>query len=571
MGRVTKVNGPVVQIEDLGDVSLFDLIDVGDLHLPGEVVSIKSGLVTAQVYEYTGGLRPGAPAQAWGRPLAAWLGPGLLGGVFDGTLRPLADAGAFLTPGGGMAAPNSRRWTFKPGLDVGGIISAGKVIGTVAETPRFEHRILVPPGSGEATVEWIAPPGEYSGEDVVARMSGGMEVRMISWWPVRRARPVRERLDAAAPLLTGQRVIDTFFPVAKGSTAGVPGGFGTGKTLLLQEISKWCDADVIVYVGCGERGNEMADVLEEFAELRDPRTDRPLMERTVIIANTSNMPVMAREASVYTGMTVAEYFRDMGYASVVIADSKSRWAEALREFASRTGQLPAEEGYPASLPSDLAAFYERSGNVLTLGGSESSVTVIASVSPPGADMTEPVTTHTRRFVRTLWSLDRDLAYSRHYPAVSWRDSFARDVDAIVSWYSENGDPEWAARRSRALAILAEADRLAPLVEMVGAGVLPDRQRVTLITARLLREAVLQQSGLSANDSYCSPAKQAALLDAVLAVHQKCLDRVEAGLPVARIEGMDFSELIQVRQTAPPGDTGEVMLVAARAAAGLEAL
>jgi V/A-type H+-transporting ATPase subunit A len=351
----------------------------------------------------------------------------------------------------------------------------------------------------------------------------------------------------------------------------VPGGFGTGKTVLLQQIAKWCDADVIVYVGCGERGNEMADVLRELPELEDPRTGRSLMERTVIVANTSNMPVMAREASIYTGVTVAEYFRDMGLDSVVIADSTSRWSEAMREFASRTGQLPAEEGYPATLASALAAFYERAGRVVTLAGADSSVTIVGAVSPPGGDMTEPVTTHTQRFVRCLWSLDRDLAYGRHYPAVSWRDSFSRDAAGLAAWYSEAGDRSWGERRTRALTALTEADRLESMAQLVGITALAPRERVVLLTGRLLREAVLQQSSLSARDAHCAPAKQAALLDMVLGVGDRCLDLVGRGVPPGALEGHDFSALIRAREDCPPDD-GETPRTALRAAlAELETL
>jgi V/A-type H+-transporting ATPase subunit A len=348
-------------------------------------------------------------------------------------------------------------------------------------------------------------------------------------------------------------VVDLLFPVARGSAVGVPGGFGTGKTMLLQQIAKWCDADVIVYVGCGERGNEMAEVVSELAELRDPRTGGPLAERTVVIANTSNMPMMAREASVYTGMTVAEFFRDMGLNVVLIADSTSRWAEALRELSSRTGTLPAEEGYPADLASRLAAFYERAGEVTTLGGTVGSVTVIGAVSPPGGDLTEPVTSQTERFVRCLWSLDHDLAYARHYPAISWTGSFSRDADALAGWYLRNGDPEWARRRARMSGLLTEADRLTSLGELVGVGTLPGHERVVMLAGRLLRLVVLQQNALNANDALCGPAKSAALGDAVLAVVDRCQELVEAGVPATVLEEVDFSALVRARSDTGPDD------------------
>ena len=429
--------------------------------------------------------------------------------------------------------------------------------------------MLVPPDYA-GRLEWLAPPGDLRFDDAVA-VVGGREVRLRSPWPVRRPRPVRERIHTAAPLLTGQRVLDLLYPVARGSTAGVPGGFGTGKTVLLQQIAKWCDAGVIVYVGCGERGNEMADVLRELPAIEDPRTGRSLLERTVIVANTSNMPVMAREASIYSGITVAEYFRDMGLDAVVIADSTSRWAEAMREFASRTGQLPAEEGYPATLASAMAAFYERAGRVVTLGGADASVTIVGAVSPPGGDMTEPVTTHTQRFVRCLWSLDRDLAYGRHYPAVSWRDSFSRDAADLAGWYAARGDPAWADRRTRALTALTEADRLESMAQLVGITALAPRERVVLLTGRLLREAVLQQSALSENDAHCAPAKQAALLDMVLGVGDRCLDLVARGVSPAALEAHDFSALVRVREDCPPDDAETPGRALPAALAELEAL
>jgi V/A-type H+-transporting ATPase subunit A len=391
---------------------------------------------------------------------------------------------------------------------------------------------------------------------VIARV-GESPIRLASAWPVRRPRPYRERLDGEAPLTTGQRALDLFFPLTRGSTGAVPGGFGTGKTILLQQIAKWCDAQVIVYVGCGERGNEMSDVLDELRQLVDPRTGLELVQRTVIIANTSNMPVLARELSIYTGITVAEYYRDMGLDAVVIADSTSRWAEALRESASRTGALPAEEGYPAELSSRLAAFYERAGRVLTLGGHEASVTVIASVSPPGGDKTEPVTAHTRRFVRTFWSLDRDLAAARHYPAVSWRDSFARDATGLGGWHASRGDPDWVPQRATAMAILAEADRLQSVAELIGASALPDHERIILLSARLLHDAVLQQSALSANDAYCAPAKQAALLRLVLGIHARCLDLVGRGVPASALEDLDLSDVARARDEFAPDDAASV--------------
>jgi V/A-type H+-transporting ATPase subunit A len=547
-GRVVRVSGPLVEVEGLADVAMSELVGLGAAHLPGEVVAIRGTNISVQAYEYTGGLAAGDQVTALGRPLSARLGPELLGGVFDGLLRPLAAAPTWLVPQADQSA-SATRWTWQPSVAVGAEVTEGVRLGTVPGAGSLEYRVLVPPGVG-GRVEWLADPDTYGSTDPVAVVAG-TPISISTDWPVRRARPVRERIDASEPLLTGQRVLDAVLPLARGSSAAVPGGFGTGKTMLLQQIAKWCTADVIVYVGCGERGNEMADVLAELAKLSDPRTGRGLTERTVIIANTSNMPMMARETSIYTGVTVAEYFRDMGYHTVVIADSTSRWAEALREFASRSGALPAEEGYPAALPSALAAFYERAGRVTTLGGAEASVTIIGAVSPPGGDTTEPVTAHTQRFVRGLWNLDRDLAYARHYPAVGWAGSFSRDADQLGVWYARNGDTEWARRRARVMTLLAEADRLGDLAELVGAGSLPGHERVVLLAGRLLREGVLQQSALSPNDAHCTAAKTAALIDGVLAVIDRCDELVEAGIAAAEIEELDFSPILRAAQETPP--------------------
>jgi V/A-type H+-transporting ATPase subunit A len=425
-------------------------------------------------------------------------------------------------------------------------VTAGTPLGAVA-AGSVPYLVLAPHGV-HGRVEAIRPAGSYPADAPVATVAGH-QVTMATRWPVRRPRPYRERLDAAVPLVTGQRVLDALLPVTLGGTAAVPGGFGTGKTVLLQQIAKWCEADVIVYVGCGERGNELADVVAELAELPDPRTGGRLAERTVVVANTSNMPMMAREASVYSGVTVAEHFRDMGYDAVVIADSTSRWAEALRELASRSGALPAEEGYPADLASALAAFYERAGRVVTAGGRTGSVTVIGAVSPPGGDLTEPVTTHTQRFARSLWTLDRGLAYARHYPAVSWADSFSRDTEAVGAWHAGHGDPGWAQRRARISGLLAEADRLGALVELVGAAALPARERVVLLGGRLLREAVLQQSALSPIDAFSPAERTAALTGAVLDVVDDCQVLADRGVPAAVIEEQDFSPLLRAREEA----------------------
>jgi V/A-type H+/Na+-transporting ATPase subunit A len=549
-GRLVRVNGPLVQAEGLPGVAVLERVELGAQRVPGEVVAIRDDLVTVQAYEYTGGLVPGDAVVARGEPLSAPLGPHLLGGVFDGLLRPLGRAGDWLGAGAGYPADDDRRWPFRPVAAVGAEVTPGTPLGEVA-LGALRYQVLVPPDSS-GRLEAIKEPGEYTAAEPVASMAGH-DVPIGRRWPIRRPAPYRERLDEVVPLRTGQRVLDLLLPVPRGGTAAVPGGFGTGKTVLLQQLAKWCDADVVVYVGCGERGNELADVMAEFGELVDPRTGGRLAERTVVIANTSNMPTMAREASIYSAVTVAEHFRDMGLHAVVIADSTSRWAEAKREFASRSGALPAEEGYPADIASALAAFYERAGRVITTGGLEGAVTVIGAVSPPGGDMTEPVTTHTGRFVRSLWTLDRDLAYARHYPAVSWSGSFCRDVDAVAAWHARNADADWAGRRARVAGLLAEADRLGTLAELIGAGALPGHERVVLLAGRLLREGVLQQSALSELDAYSTPERTAALADAVLDVVARADALVERGVAATVTEELDFSPLLRARDEVGPGD------------------
>jgi V/A-type H+-transporting ATPase subunit A len=568
VGTVTRVDGPLVEAAGLDGVAMSEVVELGAARLPAEVVAIRGGRSTLQAYEYTGGLRPGDPAGALGRALSARLGPGLLGGVFDGLLRPLTGAPTWLAPGARVAGAD-RRWRFEPSVAAGTVVRAGDVLGVVPDAGTVEHRVLVPPGIA-GTVTAIAAAGAYPDTAAVARI-GETTLTLATEWPLRRARPFTERLDEPAPLVTGQRVLDVLYPLARGSSAAVPGGFGTGKTVLLQQIAKWCDADVIVYVGCGERGNELADVVADLGELDDPRTGRRLLDRTVVIANTSNMPMMAREASVYTGATVAEYYRDMGHDAVVIADSTSRWAEALREFASRSGALPAEEGYPADLASALAAFYERAGTVTTLGGRRGSVTMIGAVSPPGGDLTEPVTAHTQRFVRCLWTLDRDLAYARHYPAVGWAESFSRDADLLGVWHARDGDPGWAARRARVTALLAAADRLAAVADLVGLHTMPGHERMVLLGGRLLREGVLQQNALSPTDAFCTAGKSAALVDMILDVLARCEELVADGVPAARIEEVDLGPVLRAREEAGPDDVEAVRRHRATMLARLEEL
>jgi len=567
---VVRVSGPVVEIEGMDDARLLDLVEIGPRRLTGEVIALRDGVAVVQAHEYTGGLGPGAPARLGGGPLRGELGPGLLGGVFDGMLRRLDRLGERLVPGmHAPALPAERRWRFEPAVRAGDVVSGGAILGTVPETEAIEARPLVPPDVTGA-VEWVADAGDYVVGDTIAVVAGH-ELRLAHDWPLRRPRPVRLRVPASVPLTTGQRALDLLFPVARGSTAAVPGGFGTGKTVLLQQIAKWCDADVIVYVSCGERGNELAGVLAEISTLEDPRTGRSLLDRTVLIANTSDMPLMAREVSVHAGVTVAELYRDMGYDALVIADSTSRWAEALRELASRTGELPAEEGYPASLAPTLASFYERAARAQTLAGGIGSVTILGAVSPPGGDMAEPVTAHTARFVRNGWSLDRDLAYARHYPAVSWTASSSRDAPLVARWHASEGDPAWGERRARALGLLAEGDRVRAVAELVGAASLPDHERVVLLTGRLLREAVLQQSALSDNDAWCAAPKQAALLELVLALHDQAMGLVGRGVPAAHIEDLDLSDAVRARDRVAAGDAAGVDAIRGALVARLEAL
>lgn len=549
-GRVVRVNGPLVEAAEVTGAAVSWLVHLGDLAVPGEVVAIDGDIASVQAYEYTGGLKPGDPVTSLGQPLSARLGPTLLGGVYDGLLRPLGEAGPWLLAGGRQSTTAARTVAFTPTVGVGDLVEQGDVLGTVP-TGAVLHRVLVPPGLA-GRVEHVHAGGTCEAEDVVA-VVGDVPVALTSFWPVRRGRPFLERLESTEPLMTGQRVLDELFPLARGSTAAVPGGFGTGKTVLLQQVAKWCDADVIVYVGCGERGNEMADVLEELAELADPRSGGRLLDRTVVIANTSNMPMMAREASIYSAVTVAEYYRDMGHDAVVIADSTSRWAEALRELSSRAGALPSEEGYPATLSSALAAFYSRAGRVRTHGGRVGSVTVIGAVSPAGGDLSEPVTAHTQRFVRSLWCLDRDLAYARHYPAVSWAGSFARDVEALAAWRAGAGDPGWARRRARIAALLSEADRLTALADLLGITALPSHERVVMLAGRLIREGVLQQNAMSAVDATSPPDRSAALVTMILDVVDACDRLVAGGLPAVAVEEVDFGPVLRAKDEVPPRD------------------
>ena len=557
-GRVVRINGPVVHVTGLDHPVRHEFVRVGERQLPGEVIALDRDGAVTQVYEYTGGLSVGEPVWGSGQPLTVELGPGLLGGIFDGLLRPLDAAGDFLGERG-LVRPPIRTHAFEPLVEVGTTLSDGQVVGTVLGATGFDHSLLVPPG-GAGEVARIATAGSYRSDEVVA-VVGETPLRFVSEWPIRRPRPAARRVERV-PFVTGQRVLDVLQPIAKGSSATVIGGFGEGKTMLLEQVAKWGDADVIVYVGCGERGNELADLIDELSQLFHPRSGRALLERTIILANTSNMPVMAREASIYTAVTVAEYFRDMGRHAVIIADSTSRWAEAQRELASRTGAVPAEQGYPADLPAALAAFYQRAGCVTTPSGLDGAVTIVTSVSPPGGDATEPVAAHTQRFVQAVWTLDRDLAYARHYPAVSWDRSFSRDGESVGRWHTLHGDPDWAVRRARLHALLGEADRLQGIAELVGVGALPTDERLALLGGRLAREAVLQQSALSEHDAFCSIAKQAALVAAVLDTLDLARSLGRSGVPASVIESFDFGPLVRAKDAVGPADADGVGRIAA---------
>lgn len=546
MGEVIEINGPLVSIRQQGIVNGAQ-VKLGALGIMGEVIHLREDHALVQVYESTQSLRPGEEVFDLGRPLSVELGPGLLGQIFDGLQRPLGRilelSGQHIGRGLKVDALDRKKlWHFIPQEDlvIGSQVSAGQLIATVQETETIVHRIMVPPGNEGEILEY-AEEGDYMVDKVILKLRDSeghvSDLKMYHDWPVREPRPYARRDNVSAPLLTGQRVLDTFFPLLKGGKAAVPGPFGAGKTMVQQQIARWANADIVLYVGCGERGNELVDILETFPALIDPHSGRSLMERTFLVANTSNMPVVAREASIYVGVTMAEYYRDQGYDVVMVADSTSRWAEALREVAGRLGQMPVEEGYPAYLASRLAAFYERAGSVETLGGKHGSVSLIGAVSPPGGDFSEPVTSHTKEIIRTFWALSKSLADARHYPSVSWLDSFSDYQERASDWWAGNVDSNWSGRRIQALALLAQADELERIVNLVGPEALSSAQRWVLESAGLIKEAVLQQSALDPVDSYCSPHKQFKLLDIVLSFHDRGKELIELGVPVEQLQQM----------------------------------
>lgn len=550
IGRIIQINGPVIKASGMRDFAMREMVTVGGNRLLGEIIRMEEDNATIQVYEETQGLRIGEEILGSGEPLCVSIGPGLIGGFFDGIGRPLAalleKAGMYIAPGVTVPMVDPDKvWQITPIVKIGDIVSPGSVLATVQETPLLLHRVMLPPQM-EGEVTWVIPEGDIPSSGIVARIRPPLgketDIPLIQRWPVRTPRPYRDRLLPNEPLVTGQRVIDGLFPIAKGGTAAIPGGFGTGKTVTQHQLAKWSEAQLVVYIGCGERGNEMTDVLEQFPVLEDPRSGRPLMERTILIANTSNMPVAAREASIYTGITIAEYFRDMGYDVALMADSSSRWAEALREISGRLEEIPAEEGFPAYLPSRLADFYERAGRVETLGGETGSITIIGAVSPPGGDFTEPVTRHTKRFIRCFWGLDKNLANARHFPAISWLDSYSEYAQEVEGWFGSHVDPRWGDLRDKARHILLEDEKVQQVIRLVGEDVLPDDQRLLAFTAFLVKNGYLQQAAFG-SDSYSPPSKGFAILEMILHFYDRGMELVRRGIPISLIREGDAVEAI----------------------------
>ncbi len=553
------INGPVVTVKNADCFEMMEMVHVGAQNLVGEVIGITDRLTTIQVYEETTGLKPGDPVTGTGAPMNVLLGPGILDNIFDGIERPLKEieqqAGAFISRGASVSPLDPERlWAVTLKVKPGDRLEGGQIYATLPETPIIEHRVLLHPNLS-GVVKEVKPDGEYRLHDVIAVLEDDLgdrhELTLCQQWPIRTARPVRQRLTPSIPLITGQRIMDTLFPIAKGGTAAIPGGFGTGKTMNQHQLAKWCDADIIIYVGCGERGNEMSQVLDEFSELIDPKSNRPMTDRTVLIANTSNMPVAAREASIYTGITLAEYYRDMGYHVAMMADSTSRWAEALREISGRLEEMPAEEGFPAYLPSRLAEFYERGGRADVLCGAEGSVTLIGAVSPQGSDFSEPVTQNTKRFTRVFWALDKALAYARHYPAINWINSYSEYFNDLDPWFRENLGDDFVEFRNRVSALLQEESSLMEIVKLIGSDVLPDDQKLVIETARVLRVGFLQQNAFHAEDTYVPLEKQKRMMQVILYLHTKSKEIVSHGIPISKIIATGlFDKLTKMKYDIP---------------------
>lgn len=556
---IRGINGPVITVANTDSFSMMEMVYVGEEKLVGEVISITDKLTTIQVYEETTGLKPGDKVVGTGSPMNVLLGPGIIDNIFDGIERPLKAieemSGAFIVRGAAVSALDENRlWDVKVTVSVGDRLAGGAIYATCPETAIIEHRCTVPPQISGKVIS-VNPDGKYKIHDTIVTLeddAGALhELTLCQVWPIRTPRPISKRLPANIPLITGQRIIDTLLPIAKGGAAAIPGGFGTGKTMTQHQLAKWCDADIIVYIGCGERGNEMSQVLSEFSELIDPKSNRPMTDRTVLIANTSNMPVAAREASIYTGITLAEYYRDMGYDVAIMADSTSRWAEALREISGRLEEMPAEEGFPAYLPSRLSEFYERAGRAKTLCGNEGSVTIIGAVSPQGADFSEPVTQNTKRFTRCFWALDKSLAYARHYPAINWMTSYSEYFSSLDGWFAENYGDEFIRLRQTISYILHEEDMLMEIVKLIGADVLPDDQKLIIETARVIRVGFLQQNAFHADDTFVPLNKQKLMMKTIVHLYQKAKVIISASIPISRIiETGLFDKLIKMKYDIP---------------------
>lgn len=565
IGSIIAVNGPVVKASGMSGFKMREMVMVGNKRLIGEIIILEGDNATIQVYEETGGLKINEPIESTGNPLSLKLGPGILSNIFDGIERPLVRINemskGFIPEGIGLITlDEDKLWDVTITVNLGEKLISGDVYAEVQETPLIKHKIMVPPNLEGEVVE-VLPSGKYNIETVVVKLKTEKsieELKLYQVWPVRNPRPIKKRKTIFRPLITGQRVIDIFFPLAKGGTVAIPGGFGTGKTMTQHQLAKWSDADIIVYIGCGERGNEMTEVLEDFPKLIDPKTNMPLMNRTILIANTSNMPVAAREASIYTGITLAEYFRDMGYHVAIMADSTSRWAEALREISGRLEEMPAEEGYPAYLPSRLAEFYERAGYVENLNGTEGSVTVIGAVSPAGGDFSEPVTQNTKRFVSAFLSLDKKLAYSRHYPAINWLSSYSGYINLLKDWYEENVSPEIWDLRGKMLKLLYEESKLLEIVKLVGEDVLPDDQRLILETAKIIRVSFLQQNAYHAEDTFVPLEKQYRMLKAIEVFYENAYKAVKVGVPISQITNKEIFEGLYKMKYNVPNDNYELL-------------
>ncbi len=572
IGRVKRVNGPVIEVMGITDAEMFELVRVGEENLVGELIKLETDSAVVQVYEDTTGIAPLDPVYGAARQLSVELGPGMIGTIYDGIQRPLeairATSDIYIRRG--ITVPSldrDKRWHFVPTAKAQDRVAGGAILGMVEETQRIVHKILVPPGTS-GVLESVVPEGDYTVADAIGvlKTEGGQrqDLFLMHRWPIRVQRPTRKRLPLDIPLVTGQRVIDALFPVAKGGTVSIPGGFGTGKTMTQQAVAKWCDADLIVYIGCGERGNEITDVLTEFPKLIDPRTGRSLMERTILIANTSNMPVSAREASIYTGITMAEYFRDQGYHVAVMADSTSRWAEALRELSGRMEEMPAEEGFPAYLPTRIAEFYERAGSMETLSGLPGSVSIIGAVSPPGGDFSEPVTQHTKRFIRCFWALDRHLANARHYPAISWLDSYSEYLNEVAPWWEQHVGAEWVADRIEIMDLLHREVRLQQVVKLVGPDALPDTQRFVLEVCTLFKNAFLQQNAYDKIDAFSVVEKQAKMIHIIATYWRRGSEIIKKGATLIELRKVKvYQDIIKMKFSIPNDDLSGLDKIEAR--------